>query len=204
MSMQNLVKRTSTILCATAVIVFCDVAFAQDISLEDLPDDRPFAKGDMELGLGLGGWGNGDQFTLTVGGTFAYYVVNRLAPGLQLNYQTSFGDLEYPQSITTLPFLKFVLIRSMKFAPYLIVAGGREFQWGGTDNPSKGFKAVGSWIIGGGAGAHVGIGAHFALKLQVLALHYTFDKKILLAGDKDAVNSKLFFPVISMGLSIMF
>ena len=51
-----------------------------------------------------------------------------------------------------------------KFAPYLIALGGREFQF-------NGYNAVHSWIVGAGAGIHIGLGAHFALKVQVTFQH---------------------------------
>ena len=66
-------------------------------ALDDLPDGKPFAKGDIELGLGLGGYGSGDYFQLTIGGAFAYYVVNRLAPGIDLSYLTTFLPYQQPQ-----------------------------------------------------------------------------------------------------------
>ncbi len=172
-------------------------------ALDDLPDGKPFAKGDIELGLGLGGYGSGDYFQLTIGGAFAYYVVNRLAPGIDLSYTHIFSsELEYPDSFTVLPFLKFVIVRSTRFAPYLILTGGRNFQWGGTDDPDKGYTAIGSWIFGGGAGAHIGLGQHVALKLQLLALYYWYDEKII--DDGKVKDGKLFFPVISIGIAFMF
>ncbi len=172
-------------------------------ALDDLPDGKPFAKGDIELGLNLGAYGYSGYFQLAIGGAFAYYVVNRLAPGIDLSYTHVFSsELEYPESFTALPFLKFVIVRSTRFAPYLILTGGRNFQWGGTDDPDKGYTAVGSWILGGGAGAHIGMGQHVALKLQLLALYYWYDEKIIYDGKvKDGI---LLFPVISIGIAFMF
>lgn len=164
--------------------VYEDEADADD---DDLPDGKPFAKGDMEVGLGLGGFGGSEYFVLGLGGTFAYYVVNRFAPGIDLSYTHTFSDRrEYPDSLTTLPFLKFVIIRSTKFAPYVMVAGGRDFQWGGSSNPTKGIRAADAWIFGGGLGAHIGIGDHFAIKLQILALYYWYDDTRV-SGFKDSV-----------------
>lgn len=172
-------------------------------ALDNLPDGKPFAKGDIELGLGLGAYGYSGYFQLAIGGAFAYYVVNRLAPGIDLSYTHVFSsELEYPESLTVLPFLKFVIVRSTRFAPYLVLTGGRNFQWGGTDDPDKGYTAVGSWILGGGAGAHIGMGQHVALKLQLLALYYWYDETINDAGKNK--DGKLFFPVISIGIAFMF
>jgi hypothetical protein len=105
-----------------------------------------------------------------------------------------------------LPFLKFVVLRSQKFAPYLIVTGGREFQWGGTDNPAKGYSAVGSWLAGGGAGAHIGVGAHLAIKLQILALYCWYDETIVRysGGDTEKLDGELLFPIVQIGLAFTF
>lgn len=177
----------------------------EESTYEELPvvDNRPYAKGDMELGFGLGGMGGSGFFSLSVGARFNYYVVPRLAPGISLNYQTIWGDLEYPQSLTTLPYLKFVLIRSRRFAPYLIAAGGREFQWSGTDDATQGYAAIDSWIVGGGIGMHIGIGSNFALMIQVLFLYYFFDESVLIAGESNPVDGHLYTP-ISIGMSIFF
>jgi hypothetical protein len=171
-------------------------------AFDDIPpiDDLPFGKGQMELGFGLGGWGGSGYFSLSVGASFAYYVAPRLAPGISLEYQTIFGDLKYPQSFTTLPYLKFVIIRSRAFAPYLIGVGGREFQWAGTDDAEKGYAAVGSWIAGGGVGAHIGMGGNFALNLQVLFLYYFFDESVFIVGENDPVDGHLYIP-ITIGIS---
>ena len=169
-------------------------------------DDRPFGKGAMELGFGLGGWGGGGDFTLSVGAAFAYYVVNGLAPGLQIDYQTTFSDFEYPQSFTLLPFLKYVFYRSHSFSPFLVVAGGREFQWAGTDDPDKGYAAIGSWIAGGGPGVHIGFGRRFGLSIQVLFLYYFFDETayvIDLGGDAEERDGMLVVP-ITIGFSFVF
>ncbi len=166
-------------------------------------DNRPYGKGDMELGFGLGAMGGGGYFALAVGGRFAYFVAPRLAPGISLNYQAVFGDLEYPQSFTTLPYLKFVLVRSTRFAPYLIGAAGREVQWGGSEDPTLGYSAINSWIAGGGLGAHIGLGSRFTLMVQVMFLYYFFDEQVLIAGEDDPVDGHLYTP-ISVGFSLIF
>ena len=135
----------------------------------ELPDFRPYGKGEMGLSIMLGAGGLGDYFTLSIGASFEYYVIARLAPGLMIIYSATWGDYEYPQSLWTMPFLKFVLIRSNKFAPYIIAGAGRDFEWGGTDDPTKGYKAVSSWFGGPGGGAHIGIGAHVRLNLMIMA-----------------------------------
>ncbi len=151
---------------------------------EDMPDPEenlPFAKGDMEVGVNLAMAGSGDYFYFGAGGTYAYYVIDRLAPGLEVTYTHIFLNKDYgyaePHTMTLLPFLKFVILRSRSVAPYLVAAGGYQFEWG-----SK--YAVNAWIAGGGAGVHVGLGEHFALNIQLLALYYWYDKtKVYLYDD---------------------
>jgi hypothetical protein len=192
------------------------------------PDTEPFAQGDMEAGAGLGGYGDGSYFALSVGGLFAYYVVARLAPGLDLQYTTVFSEddnYDYPDSLTLLPFLKFVIMRSTRFAPYVVATGGREFEWGGD------FKTD-AWIAGGGVGAHIGIAEHFAIKVQLLLLYYWYDDtKVYGYRDKDLgkdemgkyiegtcdgqpcriyvhdekdLSAELVFPVITVGMAFTF
>jgi hypothetical protein len=159
------------------------------LDLEEPP--LPFAQGDMELGLGLGLAGGSEVFYLGLGGAFAYYVVNRLAPGIDLQYTKIFSDFEYPDSFRLLPFLKFVILRNARFAPYLIVAGGHEFQWGGSQNPTKGVRETDAWIFGGGAGAHIGLGEHFAIKIQLLALYYWYTQKKIFGLDDTWFDDEL-------------
>ncbi|MBN2344327.1 MAG: hypothetical protein JXX29_23530 [Deltaproteobacteria bacterium] len=148
---------------------------------------RPYGQGDMELSIGIGGSGAGGGFTLSASALFAYYVVNRLAPGLEIDYLARWGDVKYPQSFTLFPFLKFVLIRSHQFAPYLLVGGGRTMAWGGGDGivdsetgDFSGIKAVGSWVTGMGGGFMIGIGARMRIQIQLLAMHRVYDEKIRL------------------------
>jgi hypothetical protein len=157
---------------------------------EEIDDGMPFAKGDIELGLGLGGYGAGDYFQLLVGGAFSYYVVNRLAPGIDIQYNMVFSDdYRYPDSFTLLPTLKFVILRNARFAPYIVAAGGYEFQWGGSKNPFEGIREADAWIAGGGAGAHIGIGDHFALTVQILALYYWYVPTKIRGYDDDVFSS---------------
>ena len=156
------------------------------------PDNRddqgkPYGKGDMELAIGLGGSSSGydSGFTLSASAIFAYYVINRLAPGMEIDYLATFGDVKYPQSITLFPFVKFVLLRSLRFAPYLLVGGGRTLEWGGA-NPEinantgalHGFSPVSSWVTGIGGGAMIGIGSRARLQLQLLAMHRVYDSPV--------------------------
>ena len=192
--------------------------------MEDMVDLKPFSRGDMEVGPVLGVAGFGGDYMMILGGMFAYYVVNHLAPGIEITYTTDFGSAGYADSVRMLPFLKFVILRSTSFAPYIFVAGGREFQWGSD-------FAVHSWILGPGFGAHVGVGKFAVLNLQVLFLHYWYDDpmvvryrdsdiftdetgKDFLCGsdgicdlevdDKKDLNREWIYPVLSIGVSFMF
>lgn len=175
---------------------------------EEVDDGKPFAKGDIELGVGIvaggGGYFGSSTFVLGAGGSFAYYVVNRLAPGIQLQYVHVFSDVKYPDDLRVLPFLKFVILRSFKFAPYLVVAGGRDFEWGGTEDPTKGFPAVSSWLLGGGAGAHIGLGERASMNIMLLALYHWFDEKVALAGKEGLHDGALEFPILSLSIAFFF
>jgi len=159
---------------------FDDAAQPAPPPAADLDDGKPFAKGDMEPGAGLGFLGYGDLFYMSIGGSFAYYVVNRLAPGLEVMYGTDFGSADIPDSVTLLPFLKFVILRNARFAPYLIALGGREFEFNGAN-------AVHSWIVGGGAGVHIGFGEHVSMKIQITFQHHWYDDPLVRDYDDEHV-----------------
>jgi hypothetical protein len=152
---------------------------ALEEALDEVPDGRPFAKGEMELGVGLGMAGYGDQYYMMLGAAFGYYVVNGLAPGLDVNYTTDFDSAGFADSVTLLPFLKWVFYRGKKFSPYVIGGAGREFQWAG-DYP------VHSWIAGLGFGAHIGIGSHVMIKIQIMFMHHWYDETAI-HGQRDAI-----------------
>lgn len=145
-----------------------DDAAPGEATPEEPPDGRPFAQGDMEPGAGFGFAGYGSLYYMMIGASFAYYVVNGFAPGLGIQYGTDFGSADVPDDVTILPFAKFVMYRSPKFAPYVIALGGREFEFAG-ESP------VHSWIVGGGLGAHIGFGRHFSLRIEVTFQHHWYD-----------------------------
>jgi len=183
----------------------------------------------MEIGAGIGLGLGGTDMVLAVGGLFAYYVVDGLAPGLEVDYTTVFSDQwEYPDTLRTLPFLKWVVYRSRIVSPYVVAMGGREFQWGEGD-------PVDAWIAGGGGGVHIGVGDHVAIKIQLLALYYWYDSRrvygyddrelatdpasgdqyfpdtcdasgcLFLDGEDEAdVDAELLFPLLSVGVAILF
>lgn len=198
---------------------------ALEEALENIPDGKPFGKGDMELGVGLGMSGYGDQYYMMLGAAFGYYVINGLAPGIDINYTTDFGSTDFSDSITLLPFLKWVFYRSHKFSPYIIGGAGREFQWAGA-------FPVHSWLAGLGFGAHIGIGSHVVIKIQMMFLHHWYDDPMVKGWPDDKVfcgnyvdgngddtgilapetcttenndvNREWIYPIITLGVSFMF
>ncbi|MCP4603853.1 MAG: hypothetical protein GY847_25595 [Proteobacteria bacterium] len=145
-----------------------------DSSFEDIeiPEDNPpFAKGINEAGLNFAMAGSGDYFYFGAVPQYAYYVIDRLAPGIQLWYTHIFLSRDYgydePHTLTILPFLKFVILRSRSVAPYIFVTAGYQFEWG-SDN------AVNAWTLGGGGGVHVGLTEHVFLNIQLLAQYYWY------------------------------
>lgn len=135
---------------------------------QDKQDKKRAALKNLEpsFGLGISSWD--DTYTMLISASLGYYVLDWLQPGLELAYVTDFGSSNYPDSFRMLPFLKFVLMRGRSFAPYVMAAGGREWQWGG-DYP------VDSWIVGPGIGAYIGAGKKIIINIEVLFLHYWYD-----------------------------
>jgi hypothetical protein len=143
---------------------------------EDLPPPKPpisrgFAPGTHEAALGLATAGSGDYFYFGASGLYAHYVIKGLAPGIEVQYAHVFSDYDYPDSLSLMPFLKYAFSISETVAPYLLLGGGRQFEWG----VKEAFRAADSWFLGGGIGAHIGLGAQWAIKLQVLFLHHWYD-----------------------------
>jgi hypothetical protein len=143
---------------------------------------RPFAKGSKEISLGVSLSGNGTENYVGVSGRFAYYLMDSLAPGIDVRYTHIFVDknanYEYPESLTFLPFLKYVLTRK-SVAPYAMVIGGYEAEWG-TDN------AVNAWILGLGGGVHITVAKRVRINIELTALHYWYaEKKIYWHDDED-------------------
>lgn len=130
----------------------------------------PFAKGDMEAGFGLGLAGDGRETYLGVSGRYAYYIINRFAPGIDIQYTHIFVDeslgYDYPQSLVLLPFAKFVITRK-NVAPFIKATFGYNIEWG-VDH------AVNAWIVGFGGGVHIRVGKMFAINLELTALHYWY------------------------------
>jgi hypothetical protein len=164
---------------------------ASELSARELP----FGKGEMSLAVGLGGYGS-DGFTLTAGAIFDYYVIDRLAPGMDITYQATFGDVKHPQDLSLFPYLKYILIRSNRIAPYLLAGGGRSLEWGGAARELNartgefyGYAPVGSWFTGMGGGIIIGVGMRLRIQVQLLAMYRISDEEIWTdAPDVEAVT----------------
>jgi hypothetical protein len=179
-----------------------EIVFDQTGPPKDIKDRKPYGKGAMEIGAILGAGGSTDYFSLAIGANFAYFLVPRLALGIDVLYSATWGSLKYPQGLLVIPFLKFMILRSKKVSPFIISGGGREFQWGGTDNPAKGYSAVSAWIFEIGGGVVIGVGQKVGLTIQLLTRYYAFDEDVILAGEGDKpVDSKWYFPIINFGIS---
>ncbi len=197
---------------------------------EELEEDLPFYKGMWEIGPILAMAGSSDYFYFGVGATFDYFVMDRLAPGIELTYTHLFLGEDYgysePHTLTAMPFLKFMIMRSWSVSPYVLIAGAYQYEWGSE-------FAVNGWAVGGGGGVYVFFGKRVALNIQLLFLYYWYDgKKVYLYNDdkfdqtdeatgdmyfedssgyvhwksndvKDR-NSEPVFPLISFGVSIYF
>jgi hypothetical protein len=144
----------------------------EELSIDDKKDEKQARKmaalKNLEPGLGLGISSWGGDYTMQINASVGYYVLNWLQPGLELSYITDFGTSGIPDSFRILPFIRFVLFRGKAFAPYAMVAGGREFQWAGN-------YPVDAWIVGPGVGAYIAAGKHVVVNIQVLFLHYWYD-----------------------------
>jgi len=154
-----------------------------DAGAEPVAKGFSFAKGDMEIGIGLIATGTGDDYLAGLDGAFAYYLADGFGIGLELQYGTVFSDFyDHPQSFDILPFVQYVFLAEDSFSPYVVVTGGRAIEWGGNDEPYSngvwGVSATDSWMLGGGIGAYVGLGGSFGLKIQLTVIYawYSGDK----------------------------
>jgi hypothetical protein len=156
----------------------------ENLSLDEGPNEKEARKrkilSNLEPGFGLGISSWEGNFTMQLNASLGYYVLNWLQPGLELAYVTDFGSSNYPDSFRILPFLKFVFMRGKSFAPYVMAAGGREFQWAGA-------YPVHSWIVGPGVGAYIGAGKRIVINIEVLFLHYWYDNPRVVGYPDDSL-----------------
>lgn len=160
--------------------------FAEELE-EELPPPQPpisrgFVPGTHEAALGLATAGSGDYFYFGASALYAYYVVKGLAPGIEVQYAHIFSDEDYPDAMSLMPFLKYAFTMSETVAPYLLLGGGRQFEWGVDES----FHKADSWFLSGGIGAHIGLGEQWAIKIQVLFNHHWYDgTKVYQRPDKE-------------------
>ena len=123
---------------------------------------RPFGQHTMNASFALGlGVGQGTAFGL--GGSFGYFVLDGLEPGLDL--EASFGS-DQATVISVLPYLRWVPWRSYSFSPYLKVQGGR---WFVIDYPDLS-------VVAGGGGVVLFLSRNAGVQLEVMAVHLVPDE----------------------------
>ena len=125
---------------------------AQPIAVE-MP--RPFQRGTVNMGLVLG-LSTGQETAFTFGGSFGYFVLPGLEPGLQAD--VTFSSRQ-PTVTSLLPYLRWIIWRSYSVSPYLKAQGGR---WFISDN--KDLSA-----FGGGGGLVLFLSPLVGLQMEGLA-----------------------------------
>jgi hypothetical protein len=153
----------------------------------------PYEKGDMEADLSVALAGTGNDFYFGLAGSWGYYVANRFALGITLQYTHIFSDSKYdykpPESLMFLPFLKFTITRSKSVAPYVFVTGGYEGRW--THNAKEGFlSSPNAWLIGAGGGVYVGITKNLAINIKLLGAYKWYsDTQVYRYKDSDLYHN---------------
>ncbi|MEZ4427992.1 MAG: hypothetical protein R3A51_09935 [Nannocystaceae bacterium] len=179
---------TALIACA---LIIPDAADARE------PDQKPWGQGILMPSLGLGGSFGGDISQLYVGAGVSYFVINGLAPGLDLNARFTFYSERYKNSSPGLvdnipthefrivPSLQYVFYRNRWFSPYAYAGVGPLFL-------NHGGGTLGYWIAG--PGFYIGIGGPVFLNLGVTfsspfpkdqcldAYSYELDNVLYMAG----------------------
>ncbi len=124
---------------------------------EPLPEEppRPFEQGTMNLGL-LIGFSAGVETAFSIGGRFGYFVLPGLEPGLEVD--ATFGSSQ-PTTLSLMPYLRWVFLRSYALSPYLKAQGGRWFIFSGNDDLTA---------LGGGGGLVIFLNRMVGLQLEGL------------------------------------
>ena len=124
---------------------------------EELPVavPRPFEQGTMNLGL-IFGLSAGAETSITVGGRFGYYVLPGLEPGIEVD--TTFGS-DRATTLSLMPYLRWVFLRSYALSPYLKAQGGRWFIFSGYDDLTA---------LGGGGGLVIFLNRMVGLQVEGL------------------------------------
>ena len=126
------------------------------------PLPRPFGQHTMNASLALG-FGVGDGAAFALGGSFGYFVVDGLEPGLDL--EATFGE-DRATVVSLLPYLRWVPWRSYPFSPFLKAQAGR---WFITDYPDIS-------VVGGGGGFVYFLSRWAGLQVEALVLHLIPDQ----------------------------
>ena len=145
---------------------------APEVEEEEAPQ-LMYAKGDMDATVGISLSGDGNVNYLGFSASYAYYLRDRLAPGVKISYTNVLGEgnteYGYADEFSILPLLKFVLSRK-QVAPYIFATGGYAWQWGAK-------SAANAWILGLGGGVNVAVSKRVMINIELAALHYWYTKK---------------------------
>lgn len=124
---------------------------------------EPFGQHTMNAGFGLGLGRSDGGFSMGIGGTFGYFVIDGLEPGVDLS--VTFGE-DDPVVVSLMGYLRWVFWRAYPFSPFLKVQGGR---WFITDWPDIS-------VVGGGGGFVYFLSRWAGLQAEVLVLHLIPDE----------------------------
>jgi hypothetical protein len=60
-----------------------------------------------------------------------------------------------------------------------------------------------SWVLGGGGGAHIGLGERATLNIQLLALYHWFDERVRIVGKEGPQDGYLEFPIFQLAIGFL-
>jgi len=118
------------------------------------------SRGRFSFGLGLGFTGH----SVSVGGSFGYLVADRLQPSISQTYTWQGADLYDAHELTTILELRYYIVQTGIFAPFVYADGGHVFlAYRGQvlDEDHNFFTA------GGGVGILLMLADHVGLQLAV-------------------------------------
>jgi hypothetical protein len=155
------------------------------VPLPPLPTERrrPFEAGTQQLGLILGIASGGGDTAFSLGGSYGYYVLPGLAPGLQV---VGTGASKSANTLEVSPYLRYVLYRSWDVSPFVIGKAGRLFVGSGLDDLT---------ILGGGGGIVWFLSQRIGLQLTGLYEVYLPEKSCGTACEQFSLGAGIgFFP----------
>ncbi len=121
---------------------------------------EPFGQHTMNAGFGLGLGRSDGGFSMGIGGTFGYFVIDGLEPGVDLS--VTFGE-DDPVVVSLMGYLRWVFWRAYPFSPFLKVQGGAWFI------PDEAYSDVG--LVGFGGGGALFVTSHLAVIFEGMALY---------------------------------